>query len=63
VGSTTPSACPLTDSARTASPDEIHTTSGDVRRASDRLGMTIPPLLRYLATLNHPNLDSVRGSP
>ena len=38
--------------------DEIHATDGDIRRASDMFGLTIPPLLRYLATLNHPDLDT-----
>jgi hypothetical protein len=38
--------------------DEIHATDGDIRRAADLFGLTIPPLLRYLATLNHPDLDS-----
>lgn len=37
--------------------DEIHATGGDLRRASDMFGLTIPPLLRYLATLNHADLD------
>lgn len=37
--------------------DEIHATGGDIRRASDMFGLSIPPLLRYLATLNHPDLN------
>ncbi|GAA0922164.1 hypothetical protein GCM10009558_033870 [Virgisporangium aurantiacum] len=37
--------------------DEIHASGGDIRRASDMFGLTIPPLLRYLATLNHPDLN------
>ncbi len=41
--------------------DEIHATGGDIRRASDMFGLTVPPLLRYLATLNHPDLDGGPG--
>lgn len=40
--------------------DEIHATGGDIRRAADMFGLTIPPLLRYLATLNNHDLDARR---
>ncbi|ROP33470.1 site-specific integrase [Couchioplanes caeruleus] len=36
--------------------DEIHASGGDVRRAAELFGLTIPPLMRYLATLNHRGL-------
>jgi hypothetical protein len=37
---------------------EIHASGGDVRRAADLFGLTIPPLMRYLDTLNHPELGA-----
>jgi len=37
---------------------EIHASGGDVRRAADLFGLTIPPLMRYLDTLNHPELGT-----
>jgi site-specific recombinase XerC len=41
--------------------DEVHATSGDVRRLMDLFGLTAKGAQRYTATLNHPSLDSHPG--
>lgn len=41
--------------------DEIHATDGDIRRASDMFGLTIPPLVRCPATLKPPRPEGVTG--
>jgi integrase len=43
--------------------DEIRATGGDLRRISDMFGIEITPASRYLAILNHPDLDTDPAKP
>ena len=52
----------VSELVKTASSMKCTPQIGDIRRASDMFDLTIPPLLRYLATLNHPDLDG-EGRP